>query len=234
MMRRLTDVAVAALFGGGLIFTCSSCSTLPGREPAVAAKPTMPQVTRWEQVSFGKDARFAVCLEPACPRVTPKTVAQVPTSVASTATSTAPVPPHPVALRTGDSPSQHAAGETPAVLRPPVEARNVVINFPLGSAELTTEGRARIRESIDSAKQADRIVISGRTDALGGDKANESLALARAIAVRNHFRDLAPDVPATFSIDAKGRCCFVASNDDEPGRSRNRRVEVHFSSRGGA
>ena len=119
-------------------------------------------------------------------------------------------------------------------MRPSVEASNVVINFPLGSADLTREGRARIRESIDSAKHADRIVISGRTDALGGDKVNESLAWARAIAVRNYFRDLAPDLPATFSIDAKGQCCFVASNDDEPGRSRNRRVEVHFSSRGGA
>lgn len=234
MMRRLTDVAMAALFGGGLVFTCASCSTLPGRGPTVAAKPTTPQVTRWEQVFFGKDARFAVCVEPACPRVTPKTVAQVPASVVATVTGAAPVPPHPVALRTVDAPARRAASETPAVLRPPVEARNLIINFPLGSAELTSEGRARIRESIDSAKQADRIVISGRTDALGGDKVNESLALARAIAVRNHFRDLAPDVPATFSIDAKGRCCFVASNDDEPGRSKNRRVEVHFSSRGGA
>ncbi|KQW02866.1 OmpA family protein [Rhizobacter sp. Root1221] len=234
MMRRLTDVAVAALFGGGLIFTCSSCSMLPGREPAVAAKPTTPQVTRWEPVSFGKDARFAVCVEPACTRVTPKTLAQVTMSVAATATGTAPVPLHPVDLRTGDAAAQRAPSETPAVLQPPVKARNLIINFPLGSAELTSEGRARIRESIDSAKHADRIVISGRTDALGGDKVNESLALARAIAVRNHFRDLAPDLPATFSIDAKGRCCFVASNDDEPGRSRNRRVEVHFSSRGGA
>jgi outer membrane protein OmpA-like peptidoglycan-associated protein len=234
MMRRLTDVAVAALFGGGLVLTCSSCSTLSSREPAVAAKPRTPQVTRWEQVSFGKDARFAVCVEPACPRVTPKTVAQVSSSVAAEVSSTAPVPLQPVSLRTGGAPAQHAASEPPAAARTPVEARNVVINFPLGSAELTNEGRARIRESIDTAKQTDRVVISGRTDALGSDKVNESLALARAIAVRNYFRDLAPDLPATFSIDAKGRCCFVASNDDEPGRSRNRRVEVHFSPRGGA
>lgn len=232
MMRRLSDVAVAALFGGGLVLTCSSCSTLSSREPATAARPAAPQVTRWEQVSFGKDAHFAVCVEPACPRVTPKTVAQPPAPVAKAETSPAPLLLQPVAMRSGDAPTQRAAGEPPSIQRP--LPRNVVINFPLGSAELTNEGRERIRESIDTARQADRIVISGRTDGLGGDKVNESLALARAIAVRNYFRDLAPDLPATFSIDAKGRCCFVASNDDEPGRSRNRRVEIHFSSRGGA
>ena len=234
MMRRLTDVAVAALFGGGLVLTCSSCSTLQNSEEAAAAPPPAPLVTRWEQVSFGKDARFAVCIEPACPRVTPKTLAQAPAPVAAAEPGAAPVPLRAVALRAAEMPTQRTASAAPDVPRPVIEARNVVINFPLGSAELTNEGRTRIRESLEAAKQSDRIVISGRTDALGGDKVNESLALARAIAVRNYFRDLAPDLPATFAIDAKGRCCFVASNDDEPGRSRNRRVEVHFSSRGGA
>lgn len=234
MMRRLTDVAVAALFGGGLVLTCSSCSTLRTSEDSAAAPSPAPLVTRWEQVSFGKDARFAVCIEPACPRVTPKTLAQAPAPVAAAQPGAAPVPLRPVALRDPEMPTQRTASAAPAVTRPVIEARNVIINFQLGSAELTSEGRTRIRESLEAAKQSERIVISGRTDALGGDKVNESLALARAIAVRNYFRDLAPDLPAIFAIDAKGRCCFVASNDDEPGRSRNRRVEVHFSSRGGA
>ena len=233
MMRRLTDVAVAALFGGGLVLTCSSCSTLRTNEGAAAAPSPAPLVTRWEQVSFGKDARFAVCIEPACPRVTPKTLAQAPAPVAA-AQPAAPTPLRAVALRETETATQSTARAAPAVTRPVFEARNLIINFPLGSAELTSEGRTRIRESLEAAKQSERIVISGRTDALGGDKVNESLALARAIAVRNYFRDLAPDLPATFAIDAKGRCCFVASNDDETGRSRNRRVEVHFSTQGGA
>ncbi|MBI5792731.1 MAG: OmpA family protein [Rhodocyclales bacterium] len=234
MTRRLIDVTVAALFGGGLVLTCSSCSTLQNREAAAAAPPPAPLVTRWEQVSFGKDARFAVCIEPACPRVTPKTLAQAPAPVAAAEPGDASVPLRAVALRPAEVPTQRTVSAAPDVPRPVIEARNVIINFPLGSAELTSEGRTRIRESLEAAKQSERIVISGRTDALGGDKVNESLALARAIAVRNYFRDLAPDLPATFAIDAKGRCCFVASNDDEPGRSRNRRVEVHFSTQGGA
>lgn len=234
MMRRLMDVAVASLFGGGVILTCASCASLSSHEPTAATKPTAPHITRWQQVSFGRDARFAVCVEPACPHVTPKTVAQVPAPVAAVDAKSTPLQLRPVATPSDSAPAARSEAELPVVVRPRVENRNVVINFPLGSAELTTEGRARIRDSVDAAKRADRIVISGRTDALGGDKLNESLALARAIAVRNYFRDLVPDLPATFAIDAKGRCCFIAGNDDETGRSRNRRVEIHFSSEGGA
>jgi outer membrane protein OmpA-like peptidoglycan-associated protein len=234
MMRRLADVAVAALFGGGLVLTCSSCSTLQDREDVGAAPPPAPLVTRWKQVSFGKDARFAVCIEPACPRVTPKTIAHASTPTAAIDSGAPPAQLRTVVRRDAEVPVQRTSSPRGGDVRPSIEARNVVINFPLGSAALTSEGESRIRESLEAAKQADRIVISGRTDALGGDKVNESLALARAIAVRNYFRDLAPDLPATFAIDAKGRCCFVANNDDEPGRSKNRRVEVHFSSRGGA
>ena len=70
------------------------------------------------------------------------------------------------------------------------------------------------------AKKADRIVISGRTDAIGDVKVNEALAMARALAVRDCIRTVAPDIRATIAIDAKGRCCFVASNSDEDGRDR--------------
>jgi len=236
MMRRLIDATVAAAFGGGLLFTCASCSTLSSGKPALPPKPSVQQTTRWEQVSFGREARFAVCMEPACPRVTPKTIAQAPEASVAAAVrpDPPPVPLRPAALGTAAIPAQHAASAPTQPVRALSKTGSVVITFPSGSAQLTDEGRARIRDAIAAAKRADRIVISGRTDAMGGDKVNESLALARANAVRNYFRDLAPDLPATFSIDAKGRCCFVASNDHEPGRSMNRRVEVHFSSRGGA
>jgi outer membrane protein OmpA-like peptidoglycan-associated protein len=236
MMRRLIDATVAAVFGGGLVLTCASCSTLSSGQPALPTKPSVQQTKRWEQVSFGREARFAVCMEPACPRVTPKTIAQAPE--ASVAAAVRPDPP-PVPLRSAtlgtDAISAQRTDNAPTQpVRASFEARSVVITFPSGSAQLTDEGRARIRDAIEAAKRADRIVITGRTDSMGGDSVNKSLALARAIAVRDHFRVLAPDLPATFSIDAKGRCCFVASNDHEPGRSKNRRVEVVFVRHGGA
>jgi outer membrane protein OmpA-like peptidoglycan-associated protein len=127
------------------------------------------------------------------------------------------------------------AGETSA----PSEQTDVafartVVNFPFASAALTSAARATLATAIRYARTSERIVISGRTDAVGDVESNEALALARALAVRNHFRDIAPDLAATIAIDAKGRCCFVASNADDAGRSKNRRVEIVFTSRGGA
>ena len=89
-----------------------------------------------------------------------------------------------------------------------------------------------LRRSLHLARESDRIVISGRTDNIGPDGINQQLALARALAVRNFIRDVVPDLPNVIAIDAKGRCCFIAPNDDESGRSRNRRVEVVFTSSG--
>jgi outer membrane protein OmpA-like peptidoglycan-associated protein len=87
--------------------------------------------------------------------------------------------------------------------------------------------------SIRHARQSERIVISGRTDAVGNYEVNESIALARALSVRNYLRDQAPDLAAVITIDARGRCCFVAPNETEDGRSKNRRVEIAFFSQGG-
>ena len=110
---------------------------------------------------------------------------------------------------------------------------NIVVAFPFASAQLTAPARTALSASIRHARQSERIVISGRTDAVGNDQVNESLALARALSVRNYLRDQAPDLAAVISIDARGRCCFVAPNETEDGRSRNRRVEIAFFSQGG-
>jgi outer membrane protein OmpA-like peptidoglycan-associated protein len=109
---------------------------------------------------------------------------------------------------------------------------HILLNFAFGSAALTDESRQALRRSLRLARESDRIVISGRTDSVGPEDVNQQLALARAMAVRNFIRDAVPDLPNVIAIDAKGRCCFIAPNDDEGGRSRNRRVEVVFTSSG--
>jgi outer membrane protein OmpA-like peptidoglycan-associated protein len=231
MMRRFAGLASSATFTGCLILTCSSCSVLRSTEAAAPSRPeavATPQHTRLAQLAYGRDAKFAVCIEPACPKVTPKTLAS----------ANAPMP-VPVVLREPVAPVAELAAPSPtrqAPSMPPSESatRNIVVNFPFASAELTGETKAAIKGSLEHARRAERIVISGRTDVVGDLKANEALALSRALAVRNYFRDVAPDLPATIVIDAKGRCCFIASNADEQGRSKNRRVEIVFTSHGGA
>ena len=71
-------------------------------------------------------------------------------------------------------------------------------------------------------------MIVGRTDNLGSEARNQSLAFARAIAIRDHLLDLAPDLPARIAIDAKGLCCYAAPNETTDGRAQNRRVELVF------
>jgi outer membrane protein OmpA-like peptidoglycan-associated protein len=82
------------------------------------------------------------------------------------------------------------------------------------------------------ARQAARIVISGRTDSTGEAQANNRLALSRAIATRNFLRQQIPGVDNVIVIDAKGSCCFVADNATPQGRARNRRVDVAFALQG--
>ena len=76
---------------------------------------------------------------------------------------------------------------------------------------------------------AARIRIAGRTDDLGSEALNQSLALARGLAVRDFLLSLDPQLPARISIDARGRCCYVVDNDSELSRSRNRRVELVYA-----
>ena len=55
----------------------------------------------------------------------------------------------------------------------------------------------------------------------------ESLALARALAVRDHLRKTHPTLAATLTL-RRGACCFIAPNDTLAGRAQNRRAEVVF------
>jgi outer membrane protein OmpA-like peptidoglycan-associated protein len=192
---------------------------------------------RLAQLHFGREAAFGVCAEPACPQLTRKTLA-VAAAVAQPVALREPQPPALVPTPISDaalSVSLPRAGETSAPSeQTDVAIARTVVNFPFASAALTSAARATLATAIRYARTSERIVISGRTDAVGDVESNEALALARALAVRNHFRDIAPDLAATIAIDAKGRCCFVASNADDAGRSKNRRVEIVFTSRGGA
>ena len=238
MISRLADLAVSTTFAGSLLLANTSCAT---RHPDSAAivvprsEARVPGAHRLVQFSFGTQAAFGICVEPACPAVTPKTLSMAGTApmqaVAHRVASTA------EAARESGLPAEMAPVPLPAPPAPvqplATALRNVVVVFPFASAQLSTPARTSLSASIRHARQSDRIVISGRTDAVGNDQVNESLALARAMSVRNYLRDQVPDLAAVISIDARGRCCFVAPNETEDGRSRNRRVEIGFFSQGG-
>ena len=85
MMRRRAGLATSVSLAGCIVITCSACSVLRRTETALSGQSRMatpaPQ-TRWAQVASVRPATFAVCVEPACPKATLKTLASAAIPVA--------------------------------------------------------------------------------------------------------------------------------------------------------
>lgn len=233
-IRLVSGLSIAALSTA----FASSCSS-PPRTPTASvplssyAVPSPLPTGRIAQMQFGRRAAFAQCVSPACPAVTPKTLAMEP-------------PAGPATLSSSNPGSSLAAGEAfvtsggaPSSLAAPVatlnsvaaaakSTRQVIVHFGFGDASLTATARAQIDEMAGSMPSANRIAINGRTDSVGSPQSNQTLAVARANAVRDHLRARYPHLATAVKPEAQGACCFVASNDTPQGRALNRRVEIAF------
>ena len=214
---------VAAL---GLVASCtalaSSCSLFRTSVPA-ATKLGMHAATpaQLAQLDFGRRASFAKCVPPACPTRTPKTLAPE-------------TPSQPIAREAAVTPAESVA-PAPLAQDPATAAENsrtVIVQFGLGSAMLSSAARLQLNRATGDLLHVPRITITGRTDSTGPLAFNESLAFARAIAVRDHLRKTHPTLAATLTLQARGACCFIASNETLAGRTQNRRAEVVFQMSG--
>ena len=101
--------------------------------------------------------------------------------------------------------------------------------FEFGKSELTPEGKEKIREYRDQAKEelgrAETVRITGYTDNVGEPDYNSTLSLQRAEAVRDSLISLGAD-PKKFQVSGAGETKPIADNSTEEGRAENRRVEV--------
>lgn len=101
--------------------------------------------------------------------------------------------------------------------------------FDKEDATLTEETSKVLDGMFDQIKEVDpltlRIVVAGYTDGTGSMEKNTELAEERAEAVADYF--VRKGIPKERII-AGGRplCCYVAPNDTEEGRAKNRRAEV--------
>jgi len=246
-MKRSATTALTALASATLLALAvavnSGCASRPteraaGSTPPRSAQPTRP--LRLAQFDFGRDARFALCTGHACPAATPKTLASPepphagsPAEAPASTTAAAPAPvaadPSPATSTTSAAEAFEAVASAPAIADRP--RQQVVVHFPSGRSSLGEAGQSTLRSALALARASERIVIHGRTDSTGSDEANQALALARALAVRDYIRTQLPDLPEVIAISARGNCCFVAGNNSAEGRLRNRRVEVVFELR---
>jgi outer membrane protein OmpA-like peptidoglycan-associated protein len=106
------------------------------------------------------------------------------------------------------------------------DEQRVTINFAFSGTELTPAAKATILKAIPAVRSSRRVIIAGRTDSVGDTNVNQAIALRRAISVRDYIKAVAPDAADAIGIDARGDCCFVASNTTHEGRQQNRRVEI--------
>ena len=117
----------------------------------------------------------------------------------------------------------------------PVRARTQSItlgadaSFDTGKADLKPEGQGKLGELAAKLRDVsfDAIAVTGHTDNVGTDVANQRLSLRRANAVKQYL--------ATHGINAekikttgRGKTSPVADNKTTQGRARNRRVEVEI------
>lgn len=215
----------------GACLALSACGALQAPDTDTLAptrSPTHASAVRLSQVGFGTAARFARCAEPACPIRTTKVLANAaePARVRpGTATETVDAP-H--VMTDQGSPDLWPATLSPAPAPTLAPARDgtLTLRFGTNASHLTPAHKAELSAAVDRFRQSDVIVIFGRTDDAGSESVNRALALARGMAVRDYLLDLEPDLPARISIDARGRCCYVASNGTPAARALNRRVEI--------
>lgn len=235
-MKRSSTRSLLAWIALG-VAACGSME-LAGPNPSVAPAPAVAGTgaARIAQSGFGRDARFALCQPPACPRPSAKSLP---------APASAPVAAQPSPARTPHA--QDALALTPTGLHrsPPVSASEViedpsplkvVVHFGFGRSDLDAAGRDALDLAATQPLPVRRVLIAGRTDSIGPAASNQALAQARAEAAQRylmarHSRVLAA---AEVRMQSQGACCYAAGNDSASGRAANRRVEVTFERDGGA
>jgi OOP family OmpA-OmpF porin len=101
------------------------------------------------------------------------------------------------------------------------------IHFDFNKATLRPDSEPALEQVLSLLKSAPslNIEVQGHTDAVGNDAANQKLSEARAGAVREWLTAHGV-APARVSAKGYGKTHPVASNDNDEGRARNRRVEI--------
>lgn len=99
--------------------------------------------------------------------------------------------------------------------------------FASGQAELVEGGRSSLEEVVDllQTEPDKKIRVEGHTDSLGDAEANLLLSEQRAQAVLEALVSMGVDSERISSL-GMGEDFPIASNEDEDGRARNRRVDV--------
>ncbi len=101
---------------------------------------------------------------------------------------------------------------------------SAIINFDFGRKTLNENANNEIDQIITDIGAAKKIVLNGYTDSIGSKAFNDVLAMQRAINTKQAL--IKRGVKVDIEVNGQGNCCYLASNDTDAGRAKNRRVEV--------
>lgn len=212
MILRVITIVTAV----SLLLACSSM------RPDKVEPKEQEQQTR--SVSIGWVNRdWRVCEEgKTCPKPTPKTIVLVAPRLPE---FTSPTPPkNPIT-------QQEPEPETPVVRQQPEPENQLVqpditylVTFQFAQASPTKEGAAQLIRILREIRENHVIHITGYTDDIGDKNYNDRLALRRARFVATWLKRHGIRNP--MEVEAKGKCCYVATNETDDGRAANRRAEV--------
>lgn len=108
------------------------------------------------------------------------------------------------------------------------EVRNATVNFDFESDDLTPDAEGTLDGvATDLQGNATYIaLVTGYTDATGGDAYNRALAHRRAEAVQRYLGEKLGNDFVRVATIGYGETNFVADNDTRDGRKQNRRAEI--------
>ena len=214
--RAATGVAAACL----LMASCENVHTQP--QPAGLPSRTATPGSHLQhitQLNYGRHARYGLCIDPACPTRTPKTLArrdahieEVPhTMIAAASTQRTPV-------GTG------AANENELT-----DVTELAVYFAPGSSRLDRTAQHVLQQFLTLVQPASHIRIAGRTDNTGTPALNDAIAHQRAARVERYLRRHLHVPAVQLEVGSSGACCYAAANATETGRQNNRRVELSLT-----
>ena len=127
------------------------------------------------------------------------------------------------------APLESIEGEYTYYLEPIVKKRVIILHnlfFATNETTILPESMPSMQDLYDLMNENPeiRIRITGHTDNVGSDEANQKLSEGRANSVRDDLirRGIAPE---RIEAEGKGESQPITTNDTEEGRAQNRRVE---------
>ena len=101
------------------------------------------------------------------------------------------------------------------------------VTFDFGKANLKPQFYPALDQVAGTMAEYNQTIVevSGHTDSIGSDQANQALSVQRANSVSNYLvgRGLMRE---RFEVIGMGERYPIASNDTDSGRAMNRRVEI--------